>query len=161
MMRKPENFQGVSAMSFSFVPAAIATLRPRTLLLAGVCAAAAFAAQAQQPSDLPAMKGEGALRYVCGGIGSDESRAMRAAMKEHPLSLLFARADGAYMADVAVTVQGADDGAAVLALRANGPVCLIDLPAGRYTIDASVGGTAAKRQTVTVGGGPKSASFRF
>ena len=41
--------------------------------------------------------------YVCGGIGSDESTAMRAAMKDHPLSLLFARADGAYLADVAVT----------------------------------------------------------
>ena len=40
------------------------------------------------------MRGEGVARHACGGIGSDESTAMRLAMKSHPLSLLFARADG-------------------------------------------------------------------
>ena len=35
--------------------------------------------------------------HVCGGIGSDESVAIRAQIKDHPLSLLFARPDGAYL----------------------------------------------------------------
>lgn len=61
---------------------------------------------AQAQSAMPAWKGEGATRYVCGGIGSDESNAMRAAMKEHPLALLFARADGAYLADLQVEIKG-------------------------------------------------------
>jgi len=104
-------------------------------------------------------KGEGAVRYVCGGIGSDESTAMRAAMKEHPLALLFARSDGAYLTDVQVDIKGAD-GAPSLGLRASGPVCLVDLPAGRYTIDAAMAGSA-KSQTVTVGGGSKTVDFRF
>lgn len=123
-----------------------------TLCLAGTL-------QAQAQAQVPPMKGEGATRWVCGGIGSDESTAMRAAMKSHPLSLLFARKDGAYLAEVAVTIQR-DDGGAPLALRANGPVCLVDVPAGRYTVQATVDGATLK-QAVDVSGTPKTADFRF
>ena len=130
----------------------------RAALAAALLAGAFTAAQAQ--SAMPAWKGEGATRYVCGGIGSDESKAMRAAMKEHPLALLFARADGAYLADVQVEIQGAD-GAAALSLRASGPVCLVDIPAGRYTVVATTQGGESKRQAVTVGSGSTTASFRY
>ncbi|WP_399697772.1 carboxypeptidase regulatory-like domain-containing protein [Xenophilus sp.] len=118
--------------------------------------AAACAAQAQTQAPLPAMHGEGAVRWACGGIGSDESTAMRAAMASHPLSLLFARADGAYLASVDVQIQGA----ASARLRAGGPVCLIDLPAGKYTVQATLEGVT-RSQSVTVGGGPRTLDFRF
>ena len=142
----------------SSVQAFIVSKNLRRALLACACAAGAFGA-AQAQSAMPQWKGEGAVRYVCGGIGSDESTAMRAAMKEHPLALLFARSDGAYLTDVQVDIKGAD-GAPSLGLRASGPVCLVDLPAGRYTIDAAMAGSA-KSQTVTVGGGSKTVDFRF
>lgn len=142
----------------SSVQAFIDPANLRRALLAFACAVGAVGAQAQ--SAMPQWKGEGAVRYVCGGIGSDESNAMRAAMKEHPLALLFARSDGAYLADVQVEIKGAA-GAPSLALRANGPVCLVDLPAGRYTVDATTAGGSAQSQSVTVGGSPKTASFRF
>lgn len=116
-------------------------------------------ALAQSTSTMPPMRGEGAARYVCGGIGLDESTAFRAAMKDHPLALLFARADGAYLAEVQVRIEGAD-GQAVLTLRAGGPVCLIDLPAGRYVVHARLDGEA-KQQSVTVGTGSRTADFRF
>jgi hypothetical protein len=109
-------------------------------------------------SGMPRMRGEGNARYVCGGIGSDESTAMRAAMKDHPLSLLFARPDGAYLANVDVDIKG--EGGSALRLRANGPVCLIDLPAGKYTVDASTEGSS-KSQSVTLGGAPRTLDFRF
>ncbi|MET3913955.1 hypothetical protein ABID97_000737 [Variovorax sp. OAS795] len=142
----------------SCVQAFIGSKNLRRALLACACAAGAVGAQAQ--SAMPQWKGEGAVRYVCGGIGSDESNAMRAAMKEHPLALLFARSDGAYLADVDVDIKGAD-GAPSLALRASGPVCLVDIPDGRYTVSARTTGGEAKSQAVTVGGGAKTASFRF
>lgn len=129
--------------------------RTARLVLACASVAALGAAHAQ----MPPMRGEGAARYVCGGIGSDESTAIRAAMKDHPLSLLFARADGAYLADVAVVIQGAGN-APALSLKANGPVCLVDLPAGRYTVQATVEGVS-KKQDVTIGGAPRTADFRF
>jgi hypothetical protein len=131
----------------------------RRCMLAALCGAACWAAQAQMNPAMPAMKSEGAVRYVCGGIGSDESTAMRGAMKSHPLSLLFARKDGTYLADVAVTLQDAG-GAPVASLSASGPVCLIDLPAGRYTVEAAAGGVTLK-ESVSVGGSPKTADFRF
>ncbi len=126
-----------------------------TALVACLCAAAPWLAQAQ--SAMPPMKGEGAARYVCGGIGSDESTAMRAAMKSHPLSLLFSRPDGAYLADVQVAIQG--DGAA-LNLRSDGPVCLVDLPAGKYTVRAVSSGVT-KSEAVTLGSSPRTIDFRF
>jgi len=136
----------------------VATRRLLRALPVLACAAGALAAHAQ--SGMPAWKGEGAVRHVCGGIGSDESNAMRAAMKDHPLALLFARNDGAYLADVQVEIKGAD-GASALSMRASGPVCLIDIPAGRYTIDVTTKEGQSKSQPVTVGGGSKTASFRF
>lgn len=104
--------------------------------------------------------GAGPIQWRCGGIGSDESTAMRAAMKEHPLSLLFARTDGAYLADVQVDIRGEAAGGAAQSLRANGPVCLVTLPPGRYAVDASLGGQR-KTQTVQVGGAPRTLDFRF
>ncbi|MBC7392126.1 MAG: carboxypeptidase regulatory-like domain-containing protein [Variovorax sp.] len=134
--------------------------KTRIAFVAAACLVLPGAATiAAAQSAMPAMRGEGAARYVCGGIGSDESTAFRAAMKEHPLALLFARADGAYEADVAVSIQN-ENNVTALAFRANGPVCLIDLPAGKYVVNADAG-SASKKQAVTVGGGSKSVDFRF
>lgn len=123
------------------------------------CALASWGAQAQTPVLAPSMKSAGAGRYVCGGVGAEESNAMRAAMKDHPLSLLFARPGGAYLADVQVTVKDAQGGTA-LAMRTDGPVCLVDLPAGRYTVEAESEGVV-KTQVVSLGEGSKVADFRF
>jgi len=126
--------------------------------LACSAAVAPWLAQAQT-AGMPQMKSGGAGQYVCGGIGSDESTAMRGEMKSHPLSLLFARAGGAYLANVDVMVKDASGGTA-LAMRADGPVCLVDLPAGSYTVEASSQGVM-KSQAVTLGAAPKTADFRF
>lgn len=112
------------------------------------------------PPQAAAPGGPGAIQWRCGGIGSDESTAMRAAMKDHPLSLLFARADGAYLADVQVEIRAEATGGAARSLRASGPVCLLTLPPGRYTVDAAVGGQR-KSQVVQVGGAPRTLDFRF
>jgi len=125
--------------------------------LAGVCAVGAAPAQPAPAAVMPAEKVAGPS-YRCGGIGSDESIAMRAEMKSHPLSLLFARADGAYLADVAVTIQGA--GAPALSFNAKGPVCLVDLPPGKYRVQAATDGMT-KSQDATVGSGGKTLDFRF
>ena len=122
---------------------------------------AAFAQQPATAGSLPAAQTQGALRYACGGIGIDESTAMRAAMKDHPLSLLFAAAGGAYQADVQVTLRPEGPGAGQpLTFTANGPICLLTVPAGTYAVEASANGQQ-KRQSVTVGQGAKTLDFRF
>ena len=131
---------------------------PAPVMPAQPAAAPGAAAAPMAGSGMPRMRGEGNARYVCGGIGSDESTAMRAAMKDHPLSLLFPRPDGPYLANVDAAIKGA--GASAPRLRANGPVCLVDLPAGKYTVDASTEGRS-KSQSVTLGGAPRTLDFRF
>ncbi|AVP56267.1 hypothetical protein [Pulveribacter suum] len=130
------------------------------LLSAAAVLAAASAATPALAQQLPAAHEAGNLRYQCGGIGVDESSAMRAAMKDHPLSLLFARADGAYEAniDVRITPQGGSGQA--MGFVANGPVCLLQLPAGSYKVDVQGAGQSHSR-TVKVGGAPQSLDFRF
>ena len=118
-------------------------------------------AQPAPPPAASAAEGAaGAIQWRCGGIGSDESTAMRAAMKAHPLSLLFARADGAYLADVQVEIRAESAGGPAQSLRASGPVCLLTLPPGRYAVDASLGGQRQSR-SVDVGGAPRTLDFRF
>ena len=139
------------------------TLRPSrralraALIAAAACGAGLAQAQPVPAATMPAEKVAGPT-YRCGGVGSDESTTMRAEMKSHPLSLLFARADGAYLADVAVTIEGA--GAPSLSFNARGPVCLVDLPAGKYTVQAVTEGMT-KTQDVTLGNGAKTLDFRF
>jgi len=112
------------------------------------------------PAEVPAAKAGAAGRsYQCGGIGSDESAAIRAQMKDYPLALLFARAGGAYVANVDVTILGTQN-AQSLNFKAGGPVCLVNLPAGTYNVQATSEGVS-KQQSVIIGAGSRTVDFRF
>lgn len=129
----------------------------------GLCRAALLATflpfLAQAQSSLPPAQTQGNITYRCGGIGSPRSEEMRAAMKQHPLSMLFATPSGEYRAAVNVTVKDAA-GKTVLKVPSTGPICLIDLPDGRYKVEVASSGKT-RMQSVNVGGGPKSLDFRF
>ena len=135
--------------------------RYSSLSAAVLCAAllSATGAHAQHP----ALQKAGDLQYVCGGIGIDESTAMRAAMKDYPLSLLFATQSGDYLAKIQVVIEG-EKGAQVGQFEAQGPVCLVRLDAGRYTVKASAEGGKTIEHSVEVvpAGKPgKSLDYRF
>lgn len=132
-----------------------------TLSVALLCAAllSAAAAHAQHP----ALQKAGDVQFVCGGIGIDESTAMRAAMKDYPLSLLFATKTGDYLAKIQVVIEG-EKGVEVAQFQAQGPVCLLRLEAGRYTVKASADGGKAISQSVEVapsGNAGKTLDYRF
>ena len=114
---------------------------------------------AQNLPAIPPLQTQGAASFTCGGIGEASSKAMLAARKDYPLSLLFATAAGEYMASVTVTIKDAK-GASVLTVPSTGPVCLIKLPDGSYTVEAQAMGKS-KSQGVAVGGGPKAIDFSF
>jgi len=131
------------------------------LSLTALALAALFPLAVQAQSRVPPMQTQGDVKYVCGGIGSGASNAMRAAMRNHPLSLMFVNAQGEFLAAVAVTVKG-DGGATVLSVPSSGgPICLIDLPNGRYSVTAEPQNHKAQTRSVTVGGGSRSLEFRF
>jgi hypothetical protein len=130
----------------------------RRSLVVCALALAAFSAQAREPQ----MASEGAVQYFCGGVGADERRAMQALEPQANLKLLFVTVKrGGYLADAAVTIS--DGKATRFSAVADGPVCLLQLPAGKYRVTADIGGTRRSVQ-VAVGaqaGKPRQAAFSF
>jgi hypothetical protein len=120
----------------------------------------AFApARAQEP----AMVVEGAVAHYCGGVGAEERQAMRSLEAQANLKLLFVTARrGGYLADATVAV--ADGGAARLfEAVAQGPICLLRLPQGRYRLTARLG-DVTRSATIAVGataGRPPQLVFAF
>lgn len=106
-------------------------------MLAALLSAAGAGAQMDTLAPLAPMTP--VITLACGGIGQDESEAMRAMEKAHALMILFIEQGGRYVTGVATRV---DDPLGDLSVaRDCGPVGLLDVPvAGRYRITASYSG---------------------
>jgi len=91
--------------------------------------------------EMPPTQTYGSVSYVTGGIGLDESGAIKAAEKGFTLSLLFAQTKrGEYLSDVKVSIKDNAD-KIVLETVSDGPMLLAKLPAGTYKISAEHEGT--------------------
>ncbi|MDM0108117.1 carboxypeptidase regulatory-like domain-containing protein [Variovorax sp. J22R24] len=125
-----------------------------------LAATASWSVQAQS-SGIPPLQTQGNVKYVCGGIGSRQSTAFREAMRNHPLSLMFVNRRGEFLAAVAVNIKN-DAGVGVLSIPSSGgPICLIDLAPGRYSVTAEPQGKAAQTRVVGVGTRNSSLEFSF
>jgi hypothetical protein len=112
---------------------------------------------------LPAVKQQGSVQYVSGGIGLDESEALKAAAKDYPLALTFAaQRDGKadYVANVAVHIQDAH-GKQVLKAESEGPYMLVKLPAGSYKVSATFNGKTQDRDVTVQNRGTARAVFEW
>lgn len=106
--------------------------------------AAAFATQAILASTMALAQENEALRpvteagvtYVSGGIGEDETTAIRAMAPKFNLDLVFAQKNGTYLSDVDVVVMSST-GAQIVALKTNGPILLMRVAPGRYLVTAT------------------------
>lgn len=132
-----------------------ADVAPTPQVSAAVAAAPPVVAVAPAAtSHLPPMKSQGNVRYLTGGIGSDESNAIKAAFGQHALVLTLAsRNEGkdVFLANVPVVIRDAD-GTIVLDAVADGPYLLADLPPGTYEVAATYKGEE-KRATARVAAG--------
>ncbi|WP_028208648.1 carboxypeptidase-like regulatory domain-containing protein [Paraburkholderia nodosa] len=109
---------------------------------------------------MPATEQQGDVSFVSGGVGRDESTALRQARSQWPLSLQFTGPGASYVADVQVQIANAS-GASVLDTRTHGPYLLVRLPPGRYAVTATYSGVK-RRQTMNVrGNGSARATFSF
>lgn len=100
---------------------------------------------------------------ACGGVGAEERAALRAREGEASLKLVFVTAKrGGWLADAEVVVTDAKGGE-LLRTRADGPICHVKLPEGRYRITAALAGvTRTASITVPAGaGGPRQVVFAF
>ncbi|MCW5604613.1 MAG: hypothetical protein KIT18_08725 [Burkholderiales bacterium] len=102
--------------------------------LAAVFCFAALATAQPQPVQEQVINRDG-VSFTSGGIGIDSQERLQAREQEFNLKLVFTLVEGNYLADVAVSVKGAD-GRTLIEHVANGPFFLARLPAGTYAVTA-------------------------
>src|SRR5438094_364249 len=108
---------------------------------------------------LPQARTEHGVTYISGGIGHDESAAMKAEAKSYPLSMVFsAGKDNEYLADVRIAIKD-KAGKEVLNAVSNGPIMLVKVPAGRYAIAAERNGKTWHRAVQVNQKGDKEVNF--
>jgi hypothetical protein len=119
------------------------------------------AVAAAQDAVLPQPKTEGSVTYLSGGVGSDEAMALKQAQKRYPLSMTFSEGNrGEYLSDVHVTITN-KDGNTILQAVSDGPIMLVDLPAGDYRIDAQANGRTLHRDARVGARGDTHLSFNW
>lgn len=119
----------------------------RYLLLAALalpCVAIQAVAQ-----DLPPVRVQNGISYVTGGIGADESDALRAQAHRYSLRILFAAREGNYLSDVDVTIS-TRGGERMLNVHTEGPFLYVNLPPGAYRVDAHAGSGSETRPVTIV-----------
>lgn len=86
---------------------------------------------------------------MSGGVGENSRTAIENLQNDFSLKVVFTGNQGIYLSDVSVQILDRT-GNVVVNNVTQGPILLAGLPAGRYTMQANVGGHV-QRQTFTVG----------
>jgi len=87
-----------------------------------------------------------AIGWACGGIGLEERQALRILeARANTVMLFVAGGRGTLVADVRLRVLSAGDATRGLEIVADGPVCVLQLPAGSWNIEARQGETTRTR----------------
>lgn len=126
--------------------------RVATCLIAAVAAAGALSGAWAQ---LPAVKSAGEVRYLSGGVGDDEELEIRRAAGDFGVLVEFTEVErgsnhGKWSADIDVTVRAGNQ--VVLSTRTEGPLLLVRLAPGSYSIEANRrGASQTKRLEVRPG----------
>lgn len=132
-------------ISLSRLSATAAGLLACTLAMAQPVPASAPAASAPPAAARVHTDAVTGVKYLSGGVGSDEQQAIKAEASVYPFDLVFSRKDGAYLVIDKVTVR--DKNRVVLTVANAGPMLLAKLPPGKYTVEATASG---KTQTRTL-----------
>ena len=126
--------------------------------LTGICACFCVATVSAQ--NLPPVEFYLNTAYMCGGIGSDQAAAFKAARSHYPLSLNFGQKLGnkvAFIADIQVVIRDQYD-QTVVNINSEGPFCLLDMDYGKYQVYVTYEGQTL-HQTIEVKGTGHQLSF--
>ena len=92
----------------------------------------------------------GDIAWACGGVGSDERRALDALRADASLEIVMvAGTRGEYVAGVQLAIAPASGRSPETTLLADGPTCLLKAPPGRYRVEATYHG-ASRSATASV-----------
>jgi hypothetical protein len=127
----------------------------------GLVVSLSAAAWPSAAASLPAVQHAGSNTFMTGGIGLDESNALKAAMKHWPLTMLFAENAGKraeYVANVRVEVTG-PKGQTAIETVTQGPYLLADLRPGAYQVAATLDHKTLHRVVAVKPGKPVEVTF--
>lgn len=134
-------------------------------IAASTLSALALAAVSMSASAQPfEMKEQAGVRWTCGGIGTDERAAFAKMEPQSNLKLVFATGKrGEYVADIAVSLTDMAGKRMNVQFTADGPVCLIQAPAGSYRVEAVYANTkqGAAAALGKQAGAPATVIFNF
>jgi hypothetical protein len=100
--------------------------------------------------------------FVSGGVSDAEIAALQSRRPEFSLWIVTAASrSGAYLADARVTITSEARQRVVFEGELDGPWLMIDLPLGRYTVEARVSGQVQKQATTIHAGDHHQMIFRF
>lgn len=100
----------------------------------------------------------GGIDYLSGGAGEEERAAMAARGRDLPLKLVLSGAGGEYLVAERVSVRTAQG--ELLTVRDAGPVVMMKLPPGSYTVEVAVQGRV-ERRNVQGGASAQTINWRF
>jgi len=123
----------------------------------GVACSVAFAEEIYVPS-IKEKAYEG-IPYISGGVGQEERDALAAKSKDYNLKLMFAAKGGEYHADIKVSITDSR-GKQIFSAVADGPWFFTNLPAGKYTVTATMK-DSAKSSKVNIVKGKKQITAGF
>jgi hypothetical protein len=135
-------------------------LTATVIMTAVLLAASTFAPARAMADTIPEVQRQGSVQFVAGGIGKDESVAMKQAGADYPLLLEFASVSkgvedgngkGEFVADVDVGIRDAS-GHEVLHTQVYGPLLLVRLPPGHYAVTAQWRGVSKHGDAEVVSG---------
>ena len=99
-------------------------------------------------AQLPPTKTQGTVSFITGGIGSDQSNAMYAAAKKWSVLIEMSQIDGSgrgvWIAGINVRILDSKQ-KTVLETVSDGPLMLLNTPAGQYEIEATYQSKVLKR----------------
>ncbi len=104
--------------------------------------------------------GANGATYVSGGIGIHGKEQIEALAHDYRLKLTFATNTGHFLADVDVTITD-KAGATIVQTTTKGPILLVNLPAGTYTVTSSYEGVTKTQKAVVGAAGLKSYSITY
>jgi hypothetical protein len=96
------------------------------------------------------VKTSNGFSYLSGGFGEDERERLRSIAVGDNLELSFALQNKEYLGGANVLIKDAK-GNNVLEAISEGPLFLVDLPAGGYTVEATAMGKTLKREVRAIG----------
>ena len=137
----------------------------RPLIAAASVGMALWASAPTGNAQTLAWREQEAIGWACGGIGLEERQALKILeAKANAVMLFVAGGRGTLVADVRLRVVSAGDATRGLEIVADGPVCVLQLPAGSWNIEARHGETVRARTALLKPqdtGNPQRLQFAF